>query len=451
MTAKIILKMGIKGLTAHPFRAFVVWLLAAIALGLLGASVTAAVFNEEEARKESLYAYEECYTVASENGFTQAEYLALTEQITAPFAKFTQASGTSVLDDLSYFFSPEGEGGEQTDNMMTQSPLDIACADSAFLPQQGTALTGRLPERKDEIAIPVCLYNTFAAYGYYDHISSPVHIEITDQGYDYVYDPAYVRKVTSEESFADGTYSLLVALPNGETMAAKIVGIVDYGACAYNHRLYPEEKAADGYDTLYVSEEFFTAYAAVKNAEVVSDYIVVTKGASYNADASFLSFVENSGEYAFVSGILNAIEINAEVLSSIKNIFLYVGIGLMAFCCGLIYQFISFSLESRKGEIGILRALGAGKKVIYEIFFTECLLFALLQAAAGVVLSCLFIPVINAKFVALGVKVVFMRFTYLSLLVVFGVSVAASLLSSFIPIRKTANRSPVEAIRMNEI
>lgn len=450
MTAKIILKMGFKGLTAHPFRALVVWFLATIALGLLGASVMAAAFDEKEARKESLYTYEECYTVASESGFTQAEYLALTEQISTPFAKFMQASGTSVLADLGYFISPEGEG-ETTDNMMTQSPLYIACADSAFLPERGITLTGRLPERKDEIAIPVCLYNTFAAYGYYDHISSPVRIEFTDQGYDYAYDPAYVRKVISGESFVDGTYSLWVALPDGETIAAKIVGIVDYGACIYDHRLYPEGKAADGYDTLYVSEEFFTAYAAVKNAEVVSDYIVVTKGASYTADVSFLSFVENSGEYAFVSEILNVIEINAEVLSSIKNIFFYVGIGLMAFCCGLIYQFISFSLESRKGEIGILRALGAGKKVIYYIFFTECLLFALLQAAAGVVLSCVFIPLINAKLVALGLKVVFMRFTFLSVLAVFGVSVAASLLSSFIPIRKTANRSPVEAIRINEI
>lgn len=437
MKTRFFLGMGLKTLFIHPIRLFAVLVMGCISLGLLGASFTAANFDEKRARKESLYAYEEIYVVSANGGISETDYTALAQKTSAA-AKMAESGG--VLTNLGYFLSPNG--GELTANTMTQEPPFLACTNKTFLQARGMELVGRLPEAENEIVLPVCLYNAFHAFGYYDNIASPVQIQWEGGSFEYEYDPAYIIDVPDMQTFVNGSFRLSLSV-GGEELAATIVGVICY-ECPCDHAQNNVCTTANGYDALYLSEELFSSYTAIQ-------YATIAKGNSYAADEELLSFVEESETLRFVSDILSAIESNAETLQTLKRVFCYVGIGLTAFCCGLIYQFFSFSLESRLGEIGILRALGASKKDIYCIFLTESALLALLQGVLGALLSCLLIPVVNSKLTAIGLKVVFMRFTPLAVLLVFGVSLIACFLSSFLPIRRTANLSPAEAIARNEI
>ncbi len=77
--------------------------------------------------------------------------------------------------------------------------------------------------------------------------------------------------------------------------------------------------------------------------------------------------------------MLRAFRWNLRVLS-------YISLVVGAF---LIYNTISISVVRRRGEIGILRALGATRRAIFAIFLTEALCFGLVGGAAGVALGTL--------------------------------------------------------------
>ena len=124
----------------------------------------------------------------------------------------------------------------------------------------------------------------------------------------------------------------------------------------------------------------------------------------------------------------------------------------VAFCIVLIYQFTSFIMESKRGEIGILRALGAGKRDIVILFLMQSLLLSLLQAAGGAVVMLALVPSVNAV-VSSGVnaQIVFLRFSFVAFVIELAVSVVVTALSALLPIAKVAKMSPVDAIRRNEI
>ena len=75
--------------------------------------------------------------------------------------------------------------------------------------------------------------------------------------------------------------------------------------------------------------------------------------------------------------MLRAFRWNLRVLS-------YISLVVGAF---LIYNTISISVVRRRAEIGILRALGTTRRVIFAVFLTEALCFGIIGGAAGVALG----------------------------------------------------------------
>ena len=61
---------------------------------------------------------------------------------------------------------------------------------------------------------------------------------------------------------------------------------------------------------------------------------------------------------------------------------------MCAACLGIVNSFTA-SLESRKRQIGLLRAVGATKKQIGQIFGRETLLLAVFSIPLGLLLACL--------------------------------------------------------------
>jgi ABC-type antimicrobial peptide transport system permease subunit len=127
--------------------------------------------------------------------------------------------------------------------------------------------------------------------------------------------------------------------------------------------------------------------------------------------------------------------------------FMIIALILMcAACLGIVNSFTA-SLESRKRQIGLLRAVGATKKQIRQIFGRETLLLAVFSIPPGLLLACLTVWAITKL---LGPDYIF----HLNALIMVGVAAAGVLcvlLAASIPLRRAAKIPPMQAIQDVEL
>ncbi len=438
-----ILRMSGKNVFSHVLRLIVVLLLASVALGLLGTAVAAARFDHTAARWDSLYPYEYRYLLEEEGRVLSDAGAERLRALGRPFS-FAAPNTQNIARSMTAFLDPEPDTAYGTTGALYTSPPYMIAADAAALAAAGGRVIGRLPERTDEIALCACQFQLFLVHGYYDNIAAPVTY---DEQFRPVYDEAALYPVTDAESFVRQGRKILLQDPAASdisaTLQATIVGVVELGACPYDHTAATHP--ADYHDAIYVSSAYFTALNAGRNV------VAMVEKQARDSDIAYFSAVEAAG-FMFGSEVLQELDAGAEQLDTMKQVFGYIGIGLAAFCIVLIYQFTSFIMESKRGEIGILRALGAGKRDIVILFLMQSLLLSLLQAAGGAVVMLALVPSVNAV-VSSGVnaQIVFLRFSFVAFVIELAVSVVVTALSALLPIAKVAKMSPVDAIRRNEV
>ena len=140
--------------------------------------------------------------------------------------------------------------------------------------------------------------------------------------------------------------------------------------------------------------------------------------------------------------MLRAFRWNLRVLS-------YISLVVGAF---LIYNTISISVVRRRAEIGVLRALGAGRPAVFALFFAEALLFGISGAALGVILGRLLAGAtvqlisgtVNALFTTSRPAPVELSFGEAGLGILVGS--LASFASAFGPAREAMDVRPTEAM-----
>ena len=174
-----------------------------------------------------------------------------------------------------------------------------------------------------------------------------------------------------------------------------------------------------------------------------------------SADTSYKqlkSFCEKNGimdDYGWENMVLTRCQffdsttIEDDNIMFTSTIFMIIALILMcAACLGIVNSFTA-SLESRKRQIGLLRAVGATRKQIGQIFGRETLLLAVFSIPPGLLLACLTVWAITR---ILGPDYIFQ----LNALIIVGVAVAGVLcvmLAASIPLRKAAKIPPMQAIR----
>ncbi|UNC91995.1 ABC transporter permease [Candidatus Contubernalis alkaliaceticus] len=119
---------------------------------------------------------------------------------------------------------------------------------------------------------------------------------------------------------------------------------------------------------------------------------------------------------------------------------------VLAACLGIVNAF-SASLESRKRQIGLLRAVGATKNQIRHIFGRETLLLSVFSIPLALVLSCLTVWGITA---AMGDYYTF-RPDPLLIAAAAAAGVLCVIPAAWIPLRKAARIPPMQAIREVEL
>ena len=135
------------------------------------------------------------------------------------------------------------------------------------------------------------------------------------------------------------------------------------------------------------------------------------------------------------------------MIESMRQVFLYVGIGFAVFAALMLMNFIATSITYKKREIGVLRAIGARGKDVFSIFFSEsfiiCVINFLLSTIACIV-ACYFIN--RSLLVNLGFTITLLSFGIRQIILLFGVSLLVAFVSSFIPVYRIAKKNPIDSI-----
>ena len=137
-------------------------------------------------------------------------------------------------------------------------------------------------------------------------------------------------------------------------------------------------------------------------------------------------------------------------LRSFGKLSRYVASGMVLFAVGLFTAFIITGLHGKKQQIGIMRAMGAGSRDVFAIFFTEGLLVAAVSAVLAIMLTAITAGGGSALLRSLfDLRLTLLIFSPRQAAMIFALSFGIAILASLIPILRIARQKPVDAIRKN--
>ena len=106
------------------------------------------------------------------------------------------------------------------------------------------------------------------------------------------------------------------------------------------------------------------------------------------------------------------------------------------------------SVMERTKEIGILRALGASKRNISQVFNAETFIIGCCAGILGICVSLLLLIPINSVIEKLsGISGLTAQIPVISALVLIALSIAITLIGGLLPAKKAAKKDPVIALR----
>ena len=135
------------------------------------------------------------------------------------------------------------------------------------------------------------------------------------------------------------------------------------------------------------------------------------------------------------------------MLEIMQKIFLYAGIGFAVFSMLLFYNFISTSINNKRHEIGILRAIGARGGDVFKIFYSEALIIAAINFVLAVAGLFAVSTVINVLLKNSAMQITLLVPGIIEIGLVFAVAFVTATVSAFLPVNKIAHQKPIDAIR----
>lgn len=117
------------------------------------------------------------------------------------------------------------------------------------------------------------------------------------------------------------------------------------------------------------------------------------------------------------------------------------GISLLVGSVGIL-TIMTIAVSERVSEIGLLRAIGAERRVVFRLFLCEALALSLTGGAGGAVLGIAVVQLINAVLPALPVQ---MAWGYIG--AAFAASLVIGAVAGVAPAMKAAGMNPLEALR----
>ena len=435
-------RIGSHGMLQKPVRLLIVLFLTAVALILFGLSVTVAMYDEDRAVAESMVLYDRATIVAKPDGsaFSEEELAVLEERAGKAFGTLSQASG-ELLPDLMLFSAGSYPSPEELKGCLRRSPFSFAVlSEEAIGEAEGYSLTGRLPAKKEEIVLPACLAKTFTVLNYYDEIASPQVYH--KDSYTWEYDEAHLTTISSHEDLI-GKKLYLADPAGGGPLQASIVGILEY-ECGREGYHNASDMSLTLEDQLIVSKQ----YAEEAMGDGIGSYALAGPPRNAAEALRLLRALGGEGEFALMSDCIDMVEDYRETISGFTGAFVGVGAAFAVFAGALIFQFINLSIEAKRGQVGILRALGARSADVCRIFFSESFILALVSVAVAIPATIGLSYAVNKILAELFfIRIAVLNFTIWMPVSIFLLGFVIALVATVVPVLKEARKAPIDAIR----
>ena len=147
----------------------------------------------------------------------------------------------------------------------------------------------------------------------------------------------------------------------------------------------------------------------------------------------------------FVGTLMTSVTNIVDIISYVLVAFVAISLVVSSIMIGVITY---ISVLERKKEIGILRAIGASKRNVSQVFNAETFIIGLCAGLIGIGLTLLLLIPGNALIHSLaGTADVNAFLPALYAVILIGLSVFLTLLGGLIPSRKAAKSDPVAALR----
>lgn len=256
---------------------------------------------------------------------------------------------------------------------------------------------------------------------------------------------------------------------------AKVGGLTSYLTNTFSSAFHVDESAIVGAFKLNFTEEelsrvvqaMFTkkqstlstnlalmGYQPIDDPKQISFYFT-----SFDSKTHFMEFLDDYNEkmkslkqddkvidYTDTTGVLmSSVKTIVDAVSYVLIAFVSISLIVSSIMIGIITY---ISVYERTKEIGILRAIGASKRNISNIFNAETFIVGLLSGLFGIGITYLFIPIINAILHSfIGDIPLYAELQPISALILIALSVVLTLIGGLIPAKAASKKDPVKALR----
>ncbi|MBR3269901.1 ABC transporter ATP-binding protein/permease [Candidatus Saccharibacteria bacterium] len=294
-----------------------------------------------------------------------------------------------------------------------------------------------------------------------------------------IYTNLLKAKVTGQDAIIDGTLKdlalkILEATMKKEVLT-KVGGLTSYLTNTFSNAFHVDESAIVGAFKLNFTEDelsrvvqaMFTkkqstlttnlalmGYQPIDDPKQISLYFTTFDGKTH-----FMEFLDNYNEnmkslhqddkvvdYTDTTGILmSSVKTIVDAVSYVLIAFVSISLIVSSIMIGIITY---ISVYERTKEIGILRAIGASKHNISNIFNAETFIVGLLSGLFGIGITYIFVPIINAilhHFI--GDIPLYAELQPISAVILIALSVVLTLIGGLIPAKAASKKDPVEALR----
>lgn len=232
----------------------------------------------------------------------------------------------------------------------------------------------------------------------------------------------------------------------------KIVGIDFTGSSAASFVSVSKEEAEDIKTKMkaigsYTENQHTTAFVTYPNEDSLNKlldyYIKNNKNFTLSAELA----ADGECQIVFVDSSLSMVESTSNMITILTHVFIYIGIAFAIFAMLLFYSFMSISINNKKREIGILRAVGAKRTDVFKIFYSEAFIIGAINFILSTIITFIISNSINSGLTKqLNLNFAVMSPNFFVVLMIFGVAFGASIISSLIPVTIIANKKPIDAI-----
>ena len=211
-------------------------------------------------------------------------------------------------------------------------------------------------------------------------------------------------------------------------------------------KVYDEYIAGSTYDD-NMSAFGKVSYDAPYSISIYTDTFE-NKDAIANCIAEYNGSVSEGERITYVDYVALLTSSITTIVDGISYVLIaFVSISLIVSCI-MIGIITHISVMERTKEIGILRALGASKRNISQVFNAETFIIGCLAGLLGIGVSLLALFPINAIIAKLsGISGLTAQLPFASSLILILISIGITILGGLIPAKKAAKKDPVEALR----